>query len=165
MKIIRKILDVAVTLLLVIAIACNTYILIAKKVTGEPQPKIFGYSVAVVVSGSMAETINVNDLIIDKAQEEYSKGDIISFKSGSVVVTHRIVGEENGAFITKGDANNTEDKETVSKENIIGKVVLTVSGVGAVIGFFQTQLGMAVMAIALVVIVFATSFKKKAEEK
>lgn len=165
MKKFRKILDIAVTVMIVIAIACNAYILIAKRVTGEPQPAILGYSAAVVVSGSMEGAVNVNDLIIDKAQDEYSADDIISFKSGSSVVTHRIVGEEGGKFITKGDANNTEDKELVAKEDIIGKVVLIVPGVGAVIGFFQTQLGMALMAAALVIIVFAASFRKKAEEE
>lgn len=161
MKTTRKILDCAVTILLVFVIACNTYIIIAKKTTHRLQPTVFGYSTAVVISGSMAETINVDDLIIDKAQSEYAVGDIISFESGNSVVTHRIVGEENGEFITKGDANNTEDKDTVAKDKIIGKVVLTVPKVGAVIGFFQTQLGMALMAVALVVIVFASTTKKK----
>lgn len=165
MKKLRKILDIALTALIIIAIACNMYVIVAKKITHRLQPAVFGYSSAVVVSGSMADTINVNDLVIVKEQSEYEIGDIISFESDGSVVTHRIVGEENGAFITKGDANNTEDKNAVSGDKIIGRVALIVPRVGSVIGFFQTQLGMALMAAALVIIVFAGTAEKKTEEK
>lgn len=130
MKKALKILDVIITVLLLFVIVCNLYIAIARRATGKLQPTTFGFSTAVVVSGSMEDAISVNDLIIDKAQKEYSVGDIISFESGSSVVTHRIVGEKDGGFVTKGDANNTEDRDIVKKENIIGKVVLTVPKIG-----------------------------------
>lgn len=164
MKTIRKILDIAITVVLAVVIICNTYIVVAKT-TGRLQPAVFGYSTAVVVSGSMADAINVNDLVVVKEQSEYAVGDVISFENGSSVVTHRIVREENGEFITKGDANNTEDEGSVKAESIVGKVVLTVPQIGAVIGFFQTQLGMAIMAAALVIIIFASSFSGKKESK
>ncbi len=37
-----------------------------------------------------------------------------------IFITHRIVEVGNGTYITKGDANNTEDKP-VEQEQIIGK--------------------------------------------
>ena len=37
------------------------------------------------------------------------KGDIITFHNGDTVVTHRVVKKEKDIFITKGDANKTED--------------------------------------------------------
>jgi signal peptidase len=51
------------------------------------------------------------------------------------MITHRIVAidvDENGArrFITKGDANNVRDQAPARAENIIGRVVKVLPGMG-----------------------------------
>lgn len=44
-------------------------------------PTVFGFSAATVVSGSMADEINVGDFIITKEQSAYREGDIITFST------------------------------------------------------------------------------------
>lgn len=41
--------------------------------------------------------------------------------SGTYVI-HRIVGESEAGFITRGDHNNTEDRDTLAPERIYGTV-------------------------------------------
>ena len=80
----------------------------------------------------MVNTINIDDVVIVKIKDketEFMKDDIIVFKQGSNMITHRIfeIGEEK--FITKGDANNTLD-EPITRNEIIGKVVKIIPKVG-----------------------------------
>ena len=87
--------------------------------------KIYGFSVAVVSSGSMTPELRVGDVIIMKEFESYDVGDIVTFNSNNeCLVTHRIIERNGDNFITKGDSNNTKDADIVAKENIEGKVIL-----------------------------------------
>ena len=93
--------------------------------------------------GSMEPEIKVGDIVFMKPvkQEELHTGDIISFTSGSMMVTHRIVDikEEDGKtyYITKGDNNNSEDIEPIEYENIIGKCNGKIPKIGHLILFVQ----------------------------
>ena len=99
------------------------------------------------MAGAEKDSLRVYDMVIIHRQRSYRLGDIISFDSGGALVTHRIVGETKDAFITKGDANNTADLTPTPRENIIGKVVLSLSQFGRVIQFAKTPAGLAVLAI------------------
>ena len=130
-----------VSLLLFLMLASNLYALYARKVLQDPAPTIFGVSSAIVVSGSMSGAIEVNDMIFTKACDDYAVGDIIMFRSGKSAVTHRIVERTEDGFVTKGDANNTPDMETVAPGNVVGKVIFVVPGFGLLTGFLQTKRG------------------------
>ena len=101
-------------------LVCNLTIIIKGVINPETPPSVFGVTPMVVQSGSMSgsaeDHIEVGDLIftVKPNTAELKKGDIISFMEGDIAVTHRIVDvttDANGkrSFITKGDANNTED--------------------------------------------------------
>ena len=102
-------------------------------------PRVFGYQIYTVVSGSMEPEIPVGSLLyIQKEEPEgIEAGEVIAFygaaESGAII-THRVV--ENrvvmGELITKGDANEREDVRPVAYGNVIGKVVLSLPGVGLV---------------------------------
>ena len=107
----------------------------------------------VVQSGSMSgnapDHIEVGDLIfIGKADvDKLKERDIISFMEGSIVVTHRIMEiktAEDGSrsFITQGDANNTEDSEPVTAENLVGIYKGRIPKLGDFAMFLQKPLGM-----------------------
>ncbi len=83
-----------------------------------------------VKSGSMEKSIHVGDYILVMKKSDYKVGDIVSYKEEDHFVTHRIVTEENDTYITKGDANNAEDKP-ISKNSVVGKVILS----GGIINF------------------------------
>lgn len=105
-------------------------VIVNKWVFHNNDQSLFGYRAVCVLSGSMEDTLSVGDAVIIKEDESYLVNDIISFKEGSEIITHRIVGITNSGFMTKGDANNTEDREIVKEENIIGKEVLIIPWIG-----------------------------------
>lgn len=132
---------------------CNLTIIIKGTLHPEQPPSVLGITPMVVLSGSMSGTqeghIEVGDLIfVDKAQpEELEVGDVIAFMSGQSTVTHRITAidtDEDGGllFTTKGDANNAEDTEPVTVEQLVGVYQGRIPKVGDFALFLQQPLGM-----------------------
>lgn len=131
----------------------NITIIVKGTLNPKTPPSIFGVTPLVVMSGSMddgsKDCISTGDLIFSRNidTDNLKIGDIISFMDGKSAVTHRIVrieSNEHGepVFITKGDANNSEDQNTVTKDSIIGLYVFRIPAVGDFALFMQTGLGM-----------------------
>lgn len=163
---IGRILSGALTGFLALVLACNLYTIAMRYFAGVQQPAVFGYSTAVVISGSMSGSIEINDLVVIHRQKNYKTGDIITFESGESLVTHRIVEETSEGFVTKGDANNAEDVRPVPLERVVGRVVLVVPRAGAAIGFLRTPLGMTCLVLVglLLIEVPALLDRRKNEE-
>lgn len=160
-SIILKIIDIILIAVMVVVIISNIYILGIRHIKGVSQPTIFGYAYAVVLSGSMADTINVDDVVITKADDLYEPGDVIMFTTESSIVTHRIVDKTDEGYITKGDANNAEDNWLILDEQVIGKVVKVIPSIGKAIGFMQSPLGMMIITlIAFAMIMLPGIFKR-----
>lgn len=88
---------------------------------------MFGYTYFVVATGSMSGTIEVDDIIFVKITKDVKNNDVITFKNtDGDIITHRLVNQKDGKYITKGDVNNVAD-EAITKDQIIGKVNLIVS--------------------------------------
>lgn len=138
----------ALTATLALILVANVYTIVMRAVTDELQPAFFGFSTAVVISGSMSGSIEVNDMIVIRERSSYAVGDVITFERGGSLITHRIIAESEGGFITKGDANNTEDRDAVAPDSIVGKVVLVIPRVGRAIELLRTPLGMTVLVFA-----------------
>ncbi len=151
LKKLARIAKLALAALLLVLLLCNVYVLVASKGDPGAYPTVFGFSSAVVVSGSMEPAIGVDDLIVVKAQKTYQVGDVITFStSGKLPVTHRIIGETpDGSFVTQGDANNAPDAQPVPREQVAGKVFLVLAGGGKVISFLRTPLGMLLITLVL----------------
>lgn len=99
------------------------------------------------------------DVIFVKRYMEYNIGDIITFEDDKArKVTHRISAiypDSDSKFITKGDANRTEDNSVVDFNNIVGKVIYTVPGLGYFIVFGKKPVGIIIfILIPCVLIVF-----------
>lgn len=122
-------------------------------------PRILGVSHLVVMSGSMAPAIEAGDLIIIKEQEHYQVGDIITFSQGRSLITHRVVGEEAGQWVTRGDANNTADTAPVDPQQVVGKMLLRLPKAGHVILFLQRPYGLALLLTLLVALTWLTYTK------
>ena len=76
------------------------------------------------MSNSMSPVIEKGNKIIIKKQNEYEIGDIITYiNNDGNLITHRIIKKYEDGFITKGDNNNTEDKEKVRKNQVLGKII------------------------------------------
>lgn len=157
----RRTCSVLLYAVMLVLLLIGLYPILAKHLLGAEHPSLFGYSSAVVISGSMSGSIEVNDIVIIHEKSVYETDDIISFESDGALVTHRIIAQEQGEFITKGDANDTADPDSVSPEQIVGKVVLVIPKLGAVIYFFKTPAGMAVLFLAAALLVILPACKQQ----
>lgn len=162
-RIIARIVHIAVISVLTFILACNLYVIIGKAATGE-HPTLLGWSSAVVVSGSMSPAIEVDDMVILHRQDTYMCGDIIMYKDGSSFVTHRVEEVTESGYITKGDANNTVDPP-VHADCVVGKTVFVIPKVGRLTAALQTPLGMCVLVLAGIGLVLAPDIIEKMRKK
>ena len=85
----------------------------------------FGYRPVVILSGSMEKELPTGSIVIVKKTKNVKENDILFFLTNDQTpVIHRYIAtDENGNFITKGDANPLEDLESVTIDQIYGKVI------------------------------------------
>mgnify|MGYP000242502502 CR=1 FL=1 len=81
---------------------------------------------------------------------ELKVGDIISFRQGQSVITHRINEILEDTYITKGDNNNTTDDEPITYEQIEGKVEKVIP----IVGKFALMLHQKIAIIIFIVLVY-----------
>lgn len=91
---------------------------------------VTGARLFVIETASMAETAPVGTLVVAHPQDGYAVGDVVTFVVDGRTVTHRIVGEQDGRFITQGDLNGSPDAWQLQPEQIVGAVVAIVPGLG-----------------------------------
>ncbi len=161
-------------LILILSMNC---ILIFKSLTNmEKVPGIGGIIPMIVLTDSMYPQIQSGDLIVCRTREadKVREGDVIAFfdpaGNGRSVVTHRvrkITKDEHGnlAWVTKGDANNTEDQALVPAENLVGIYRHRVAGLGSAAMFLQTTQGMILCVICpiLLMVVCDTICRRRNE--
>lgn len=137
------------------------------------------YEVLIVQSGSMEPALQTGSVIVIKAAESYSAGDIITFggeRPSSIPTTHRIVSDQvlegELAYITKGDANDTEDQTAIRISSVRGKVLFSIPYLGYLLDFARQPLGFALLIgvpAALIVFeevssIWAATHSRKPEE-
>jgi signal peptidase len=96
---------------------------------------LFKYSLSSIASNSMYPSLQKGDAIIIKKLNEQEigdlqLGDIIAFREGDYIITHRIIEIEKGYYTTKGDNNNIKDVTKRKKDDIIGIVKFRIPYVG-----------------------------------
>jgi len=137
------------------------------------------FKLMVVQSGSMEPTIKMGDVVVVKPAHstgsgqanDYKIGDIITFGAQSKIetpVTHRIFNiktvDGKPFYITKGDFNNGPDQKEISREQIIGKVVLTIPYFGYAVNLARKPLGfMTLITVPAAVIIYDEAKKIKKE--
>jgi hypothetical protein len=90
-----------------------------------------GVRMFAVQTPSMGQVAPVGTLVITTPQPAYVAGDIITFATGRLSHTHRIVRvQADGTFITKGDLNGTEDPLPTAPAGVIGEVTVILPGFG-----------------------------------
>lgn len=119
-------------------------------------PHFIGYETYVVVSGSMEPNIPVGSIVYSKKADPAAlqTGDVIVFVDparGTTPITHRVVTNDTaaGAIVTKGDANEAEDVNPATYDNIKGKVVVHIPRMGFVASALTSFLGKLVAILML----------------
>ena len=144
----KKIISVICMIILLPILFISVVILINSWINPNKIPSFFGWKPFIVLSGSMEAEINSGDIAVVKETTPnlLKIGDIIAFKSGDIVVTHRIKEIENNngiiKYVTKGDNNNTEDRERVLQSDVEGVYKFKINNLGNLAIFIQTPTGM-----------------------
>lgn len=123
-----------------------------------------------VKSGSMGDLLPVGSVCFVSTYSKYENietGDVISFRvSDDMFVTHRAIRITGDGIYTKGDENNTEDPDAVTKENYIGKTVFALPYIGELFGFFRTEEGKISIATAfLTLLIMGRIYNKQDTEE
>lgn len=105
-KIVGNVLFAVLGIILLICL----YSFISMKVLSHKYVNLFSYTFFQIGSNSMSPTITTNDLIIVHLNEDIKEGDIITYEDGDMFVTHRVIEVNDTGYITKGDANQSEDQ-------------------------------------------------------
>lgn len=113
-------------------------------------PRLLGYTVYTVISGSMEPAIPIGSAVYIEAvlPEEVGQGEVIAFYNHGAVITHRVVENRRvaGEFITKGDANAGNDIEPVPYASMTGRLAVSVPILGAVMAVCSGTSGKAYLA-------------------
>ena len=170
LKFFVKLLSILVYLITIPIIVFNMTLIIDAYLNPGKTPSFFGYKNFTIVSRSMADTINVNDVIIVKEvpQDEIQKDDIIAFYQGGEVITHRIINviEKDGVirYETKGDNNVHADDNLVSYGQIEGKYQFKISGFGIILRILKNPITIIVLIIILILnCIYGYNYRRKKE--
>ena len=108
---------------------------------------VIGIKPYVVLSGSMEPKISTGSVVFVDHNAKFAdlkKGDVITFRSGGLMVTHRVYEIDGEKIITKGDANEKPDNGYVTASSFVGKDVHSAPYLGYVVKFVQSWQGVAV---------------------
>ena len=131
-KIIRKIIGILLDILILgitILIIIGIYYLYQVKIQKNNYANIFGYTFFEVATGSMANTINIGDVVIVKITKKVNENDIIVYQDENNFITHRLIEKNGDELKTKGDANNSEDTP-VEMVQVLWKVEKIIPKIG-----------------------------------
>lgn len=134
----------------------------ANRIGGNQLPMPFGYGASVVLSGSMEPALQVNDLVIVKAQEDYSEGDVVVYQNGHTLIIHRVVKKDGEEFVTRGDANNADD-DPIKLSDIKGIMIFRVPFIGLIFKWLKTLPG-TLIVLGLAVFLLYRSRRKEKEK-
>lgn len=133
--------------ILAVVLLINLYLLLMQVISKDEIPKIFGFSQVLVLSGSMHPAIEAGDLLVIKEQLEYKVNDVITYRSGGSLITHRVKLVEGTSLLTQGDANNVADA-MIKISQVEGKKVFRIPQLGRIALFLKTPQGLALIVFA-----------------
>lgn len=183
MKVLKKIVNIVIDVLVVLILLVSALILTITLTTDENTgaPNVFGYTLNTIQSQSMEPVMYKGDLVIGKtvdldSPQNYQKGDVVIYSTSqldndgndqTILVCHRIVKvkDDGGVrqYLTKGDNNEVTDEETVGwlTDNKIVGVYQTkdyegsvLSGMGNALDYLQSFWGFFFVIVLPMIIFF-----------
>lgn len=123
-----------------------------------------GIKTFVVQSGSMEPAIRTGSVVVVKPADSYAIGDVITFGPRSKTkppTTHRIVEvRDDGNYVTRGDANTDDDMRTVSRYEVIGRVLFSVPFAGYAVAAAQKPWGFTLIVVIPAAIIIWEELQK-----
>lgn len=162
-KVISFILNVLLTIITIVIII-GAYYMYQVKIQKKDYANLFGYSLFEVATGSMSPTIEVGDVVITKLTKEVNENDIIVYMDGKNIITHRLIEKNGNKIITRGDANNSEDKP-IEEKMIIGEVVKIIPQLGTWQQILSSPEILVLIVILILILSVIYAYTSKSEEK
>ncbi len=114
----------------------------------------------VITSGnSMEPGINSGDLVLARESADYDVGDIVAYDSPDVkkTILHRVIDREGDTFVLQGDNNDWIDSHTPTGHEIYGKQWIHVPGVGKIVEWLRSPIGLAAVVGLVTLALFGGS--------
>ena len=157
---------IVLCIILIPILIINCTLIIKSYTNKDEVPSVGGIFPMIILTDSMAPEFESGDLIVCKTAEaeDVKVGDIICFYdpagNGTSTVTHRVVKitkdkDNNLAWETKGDANNTEDLRIVPAKNLVGVYQTHFAGIGNIAMFMQTTQGLVICVVCPIILLVA----------
>lgn len=126
-------------------------------------PRIFGFKIYTVKTGSMLPTYKIGSIIYVEPItniDNLSIGDVITFRRGTKVITHRInnIDREDKLIETKGDNNTSIDSAKVEYNSIIGVVKFNIPFLGYISLFLSNEPIFKIIIVVSTIIVILAVF-------
>lgn len=121
--------------------------------SGSMEPNIPTWSLCVINARTPYEAIEVGDVVV------YNR------RSDNLRIIHRVIEITDGALVTKGDANQVADGPSVTPDNLYGKYLFHIPGVGRVLYLAKTPAGIAVTAAVIVALLLWLAADDRRERK
>ncbi len=167
MKAGRVVLRALLIIVISVTIGLTVYTWNARRMFHNELPMPFGVGAAVVLTGSMEPTLNVNDLVVVKTADDYEIGDIVVFQQGNDLIIHRIIDKnvEEKRIVTKGDANNVDDG-SIPLSAVKGKLSFSVPFVGLAVKALKSVPGIIiVLGTSAALMILSWKNERKESEK
>ena len=165
----KKTFVIMIYIILIPVIFYNIMLIVQAATNPRETPCVCGIKTFVIISGSMEPSLEIGDVVVIKEfpKEALQKGDVISFRNGQSIITHRIIDvikDKNGkiSFETKGDNNNIKDKNYVKYDDVEGKMVGKVPFVGKVAILLKNKI---IIIVILMIFYMMYIHNAKVEER
>ena len=169
-----KIFNICIYLIIIPIIIYNLVLIVNHITNPSKSPDFFGFKTYEIVSKSMENTINKNDIIVVKNvnEDEIKVNDIIAFRNKDEIITHRITKIENingkNFYTTKGDNNKFIDKDKIIYNQIEGKYIIKINKLGYFTNFLKNRYILIILFILLIfclIHIFKVRQRKNNREK
>lgn len=143
---IKNILSIFIYIIIIPIILYNIFLIIMSIIKPDETPSFLGIKTFVIISGSMEPNLNIGDIVLIKQtnEEQIKVNDIISYREGQNVITHRVIEitqeDKKKKYITKGDNNNTKDSNPIEYKNIEGKYIGKIKYIGYLVIFVKNKI-------------------------
>lgn len=167
-NLVNRTIRIIISLIIIPILIYNIGLIVKSIINPTKTPDFFGYKTFVVISGSMEPEIDIYDIVGIKEvdQNELEINDIIAFRQGQSIITHRIIEIKNEdgniKYITKGDNNNIKDENEVHYSEIEGKLSFKIKKLGFIIVLLKNKI---VLILVLVVLYMMYVNNKRLEQK
>ncbi len=164
MKAGRVVLRALLIIVISVTIGLTVYTWNARRMFHNELPMPFGVGAAIVLTGSMKPTLNVNDLVIVTKADNIEIDDIVVFQQGNDLIIHRVIEKnvEENRIVTKGDANNVDDGN-IPMSAVKGKLSFSVPFVGLVVKGLKSVPGI-IIVLGLSAFLMIRSWKNERKE-